>query len=44
MAKIGLDQGLIDFTLFSAIVAVALITTIIAPILSKLSLKEKIRR
>jgi Kef-type K+ transport system membrane component KefB len=43
IAKIGLDQGLIDFTLFSIIVGVAFLTTFVAPILSKISLKEQLK-
>lgn len=40
IAIIGLEAGLIDHTMFSIIVAVGFITTILAPILSRISLKH----
>ncbi|WKT58172.1 cation:proton antiporter [Candidatus Nitrosotenuis chungbukensis] len=40
IAIIGLEAGLIDHTMFSIIVAVGFITTILAPILSRVSLKH----
>ncbi|QDI89224.1 cation:proton antiporter [Candidatus Nitrosopumilus sp. SW] len=40
IAVIGLEAGIIDHTLFSVIVAIGFITTVLAPIMSRFSLKH----
>ena len=40
IAVIGLEAGIIDETMFSIVVAVGFITTILAPIMSRVSLKH----
>ena len=40
IAIIGLEAGIIDETMFSIIVAVGFITTVLAPIMSRVSLKH----
>lgn len=40
IAVVGLETGLIDNTMFSIVVAIGLITTLLAPIMSRISLKQ----
>ena len=40
IAVIGLEAGIIDHTLFSVIVAIGFITTVLAPVMSRFSLKH----